>query len=137
MSGETMSHFMKIFILASSLLISANSFCMNTSSNNVIPQDSVLFNTKQQQLHLDKMQNMTEGTFKPKVIMRTSIGSTTPLNGGVQHTNNYTEPLKQILTEVDIVMLNEPTEIFPAFENAYEREGSSLIIEWGDYYSEK
>ena len=132
-----MSHFMKIFILASSLLISANSFCMNTSSNNVIPQDSVLFNTKQQQLHLDKMQNMTEGTFKPKVIMRTSIGSTTPLNGGVQHTNNYTEPLKQILTEVDIVMLNEPTEIFPAFENAYEREGSSLIIEWGDYYNEK
>ena len=87
--------------------------------------------------HLDKMQNMTEETFKPKVIMRTSIGSTSPLNGGVQHTNDYTEPLKQILTEVDIVMLNEPTEIFSSFESAYEREGSSLIIEWGDYYNEK
>ena len=87
--------------------------------------------------HLDKMQNMTEETFKPKVIMRTSIGSTNPLNGGVQHTNNYTEPFKQILTEVDVVLLNEPEEIFPAFESAYEREGSSLIIEWGDYYNEK
>jgi len=87
--------------------------------------------------HLDKMQNMTEETFKPKVIMRTSIGSTSPLNGGVQHTNDYTEPLKQILTEVDIVMLNEPTEIFSSFESAYEREGSTLIIEWGDYYNEK
>ena len=87
--------------------------------------------------HLDKMQNMTEGTFKPKVIMRTSIGSTNPLNGGVQHTNNYTEPFKQILTEVDVVLLNEPEEIFPAFESAYERDGSSLIIEWGDYYNDK
>jgi len=87
--------------------------------------------------HLDKMQNMTEETFKPKVIMRTSIGSTTPLNGGVQHTNNYTEPFKQILGEVDVVLLNEPEEIFPAFENAYNRDGSSLIIEWGDYYNDK
>ena len=87
--------------------------------------------------HLDKMQVMTEEIFKPKVIMRTSIGSTNPLNGGVQHTNNYTEPFKQILTEVDVVLLNEPEEIFPAFESAYEREGSSLIIEWGDYYNEK
>ena len=87
--------------------------------------------------HLDKMQHMTEGTFKPKVIMRTSIGSTNPLNGGVQHTNNYTEPFKQILGEVDVVLLNEPEEIFPAFENAYNRDGSSLIIEWGDYYNDK
>jgi pyruvate/2-oxoglutarate/acetoin dehydrogenase E1 component len=87
--------------------------------------------------HLDKMQNMTEGTFKPKVIMRTSIGSTNPLNGGVQHTNNYTEPFKQILGEVDVILLNEPEEIFPTFENAYNKDGSSLIIEWGDYYNDK
>ena len=87
--------------------------------------------------HLDKMQVMTEEIFKPKVIMRTSIGSTTPLNGGVQHTNNYTESFKQILGEVDVVLLNEPEEIFPAFENAYNRDGSSLIIEWGDYYNDK
>ena len=87
--------------------------------------------------HLDKMQVMTEEIFKPKVIMRTSIGSTNPLNGGVQHTNNYTEPFKQILTEVDVVLLNEPEQIFSTFESAYEREGSSLIIEWGDYYNEK
>ena len=31
--------------------------------------------------HLDKIQEMTEDNFKPKVIMRTSIGSTNPLNG--------------------------------------------------------
>ena len=28
-------------------------------------------------------------------------------------------------------------EIFPTFEKAYKREGSSLVVEWGDYYNEK
>ena len=87
--------------------------------------------------HLDKMQHMTEGTFKPKVIMRTSIGSTSPLDGGVQHTQDYTEPFKHMLHEVNVVLLNEPEEIFPAFESAYKRDGSSLLIEWGDYYNDK
>lgn len=87
--------------------------------------------------HLDKMLVMTENTFKPKVIIRTSIGSTNPLNGGVQHTQDYTKVFKDILTEVDVILLNEPEEIFPTFQNAYENDGSSLIIEWGDYYNEK
>ena len=87
--------------------------------------------------HLDKMQVMTENTFKPKVIIRTSIGSTNPLNGGVQHTQDYTKVFKDILTEVDVILLNEPEEIFPTFKNAYENDGSFLIIEWGDYYNEK
>ncbi len=87
--------------------------------------------------HLDKMQVMTENTFKPKVIIRTSIGSTNPLNGGVQHTQDYTKVFKDILTEVDVILLNEPEEIFPTFRNAYENDGSSLIIEWGDYNNEK
>ena len=87
--------------------------------------------------HLDKMQNMTEETFKPKVIMRPSIGSTNPLNGGVQHTNNYTAPIIQMLHEVNVVLLHEPKQIFPEFENAYNTDCSTLLIEWGDYYNEK
>ena len=87
--------------------------------------------------HLDKMQVMTENTFEPKVIIRTSIGSTNPLNGGVQHTQDYTKVFKDILTEVDVILLNETEEIFTTFQNAYENDGSSLIIEWGDYYNEK
>ena len=87
--------------------------------------------------HLDKMQTMTENTFKPKVIMRTSIGSKNPLNGGVQHTQDYTEPFKHMLHEVNVVLLNEPEEIFPEFENAYNADCSTLLIEWGDYYNEK
>ena len=87
--------------------------------------------------HLDKIQYMTENTFKPKVIMRTSIGAKVPLDGGIQHTQNYTVPIIKMLHEVNVELLNEPEQIFPTFESAYNRDGSSLIIEWGDYYNDK
>ena len=87
--------------------------------------------------HLDKFQMMTECNWKPKVILRTSIGSTTPLNGGVQLTQDYTEPFRQILKEVKVVMLDEPEDIFTEFQNAYDRDGSTLLIEHGDYYNDK
>ena len=87
--------------------------------------------------HLDKFQVMTESNWKPKVILRTSIGSTNPLNGGVQHTQNYIEPFRQILKEVNVVMLDEPEHIFTEFKKAYERDGSTLLIEHGDFYNDK
>ena len=87
--------------------------------------------------HLDKMQTMTEGTFKPKVIMRTSIGSTNPLDGGVQHTQDYTMSFKSMLHEVDVVLLEEPDNIFTEFQSAYNADRSTLLVEYGDYYNEK
>ncbi|MBC8421796.1 MAG: hypothetical protein H8E03_00090 [Pelagibacteraceae bacterium] len=87
--------------------------------------------------HLDKMQDMTEGTFKPKVIMRTSIGSKTPLNGGVQHTQDYTLPLRGMLSEVEVILLRESYQIFPLFKRAYESDHSTLLIEYGDHYNDK
>ncbi len=87
--------------------------------------------------HLDKVKYMTENIFQPKVIIRTSIGAKFPLDGGIQHTRDYTQMMKDNLTEIDVVLLNEPEEIFPAFKKAYKREGSSMIIERGDYYNEK
>ncbi len=62
-----------------------------------------------------------------------------PLDGGIQHTQDHTKAFKNLLTNINVVLLNEPDEIFPAFELAYERKDlkSTLIIEWGDYYNDK
>ena len=87
--------------------------------------------------HLDKMQSMTEFSYRPKVIMRTSIGSTNPLNGGVQHTQDYTKEMKTMLKEVKVVLLDEPEDIMPQIEKAYHRAGSTLLIEHGNYYNDK
>ena len=50
--------------------------------------------------HLDKIRHMSFDEFKPRVIIRTSIGSKKPLDGGVQHTQNYTKIFMNILKEV-------------------------------------
>ena len=87
--------------------------------------------------HLDKMQHMTEGTLKPKDIMRTSIGAKEPLDGGIQHTQDYTMSFKSMLHEVDVVLLEEPDNIFTEFQSAYNADRSTLLVEYGDYYNDK
>ena len=82
---------------------------------------------------------MSFNQFKPRVIIRTSIGSKKPLDGGIQHTQDYTKMFKDILTEVNVVLLNKPNEIFSEYKKALYRKDnkSSLIIEHGDFYNSK
>jgi len=89
--------------------------------------------------HLDKMRDMSKGDMTPRVIIRVATGSKNPIDAGPQHTQNHTEAFKRMLTEVNVVELNEPEDIFPAFKEAYEREDSksTLIIEHGEYYGTK
>ena len=89
--------------------------------------------------HLDKIDVMSQGMMKSRVIIRTSIGAKNPLDGGVQHTQDHTEAFRNLLTDINVVLLNEPEEIFSAYELAYKREDSksTLLIEWGDYYNDK
>ena len=87
--------------------------------------------------HLDKMREMTSGMLIPKVIIRVAVGSKRPLDGGSQHTQDFTESVKDMLTDVKLVELREPKQVFSTFEDAYNRNGSTLIVEWGDFYSEK
>ena len=88
--------------------------------------------------HLDKIRAMSSNEFQPKVIIRTSIGSKIPLDGGVQHTQDYTSLFKDTLTEVDVVLLNDKKNIFKNYKKAYERKDnkSTLLIEYGDKYNE-
>ena len=89
--------------------------------------------------HLDKIDFMSKGKMKPRVIIRTSIGPKEPLDGGPQHTADYTEPLKKMLTKVRVVSLIDPSDIFPEFKKALEDEDSTctLLIENGAFYNEK
>ena len=89
--------------------------------------------------HLDRMPNISNNGYKPKVIIRTGIGSERPLHPQYQHIGDFTDAFRMILKKIDVVRLEEPEEIFPAYRNAYERgDGrSTLIVEYGDYYNEK
>ena len=87
--------------------------------------------------HMDKMREMTKDMLIPKVIVRVAVGARKPLDGGSQHTQDFTESIKNMLTDVKVVELLEPEQIFSTFEDAYNRNGSTVVVEWGDFYAEK
>ena len=89
--------------------------------------------------HLDKIQKMSDGQFKPKIIIRTSVGSKKPLDGGPQHTQNYTNIFKSILTEIEVIMLNDPKKIYNVYKNCINKKNkkSYLIVEHGDFYNDR
>ena len=87
--------------------------------------------------HMDKMKAMSRGMLVPKVIIRVAVGARKPLDGGSQHTQDFTESIKHMLTDTVLVELIEPEQIEPTFKDAYNRNGSTVVVEWGDYYAEK
>lgn len=99
----------------------------------------LLLATNQIVNHLDKIDAMSSGGFRPKVILRTSIGSERPLHPHHQHVGDFTEGFRSMLGNVDVVRLEEPDEIFDAYKHALERDDgrSTLLVEYGDYYNEK
>jgi hypothetical protein len=82
---------------------------------------------------------MSREEIRPKILIRTSIGSKKPLDGGPQHTQDYTKIFKETLTEVKVIFLNSPKQIFSSFKKAYvDKEFYSyLFIEHGDFYNQK
>tara|TARA_A100001388_G_C28579586_1_gene408207 strand:- start:81 stop:707 length:627 start_codon:yes stop_codon:yes gene_type:complete len=106
--------------------------------------DFLICATNQLVNHLDKISIISKGQFQPRIIVRTSIGSRVPLDAGEQHTQDHTLAFKNLLKRVEVVVLDESEDIFPAFKHAYERKPKSkydslvtLIVEWGDHYNAK
>jgi pyruvate/2-oxoglutarate/acetoin dehydrogenase E1 component len=89
--------------------------------------------------HLDKVQIMSDSGYTAKAIIRTGIGSQRPLHPQQQHVGDFTEAVGALCTTVDVVRLVEPCDVFPAYQHALLREDgrSTILVEYGDYYSEK
>lgn len=85
--------------------------------------------------HLDKIQLMSDKPYKPKIIIRTGIGSIDPLNPQHQHVGDYTKVFRQMCPNIHIQRLDFPEQIFDAYVNAYNRDGSTILVEWGDAYN--
>ena len=89
--------------------------------------------------HLDKIQVMSNNGYKTKAIIRTGIGSQRPLHPQYQHVGDYTEALRAMCSTIEVIRLEEPADIFPAYERALLRDDgrSTILVEYGDYYGEK
>lgn len=89
--------------------------------------------------HLDKFDVMSNGGYRPKAIIRTGIGSERPLHPQHQHVGDFTDALRSMCTTIEVLRLDEPEDVVPAYRRALERTDgrSTLIVEYGDYYNEK
>jgi pyruvate/2-oxoglutarate/acetoin dehydrogenase E1 component len=89
--------------------------------------------------HLDKVKHMTRDGWQPNVIIRTSIGSIRPLNPQCQHLGDFTDAFRAMLTNIEVIRLDEPQYIVPSYVKALNRTDGkcTILVEWGDHYQEK
>lgn len=114
--------------------------CAGTVPISIYPRWNFLLLAMNQLInHLDRMPVFSHGEYIPKVIIRTSIGSQRPLHPQAQHVSDFTDGLRLILNNVEVIRLEEPEDIFPAYYKAYNRTDgkSTLVVEYGDFCNEK
>lgn len=85
--------------------------------------------------HLDKADEMSDGQFKPRVIIRTCVGSVKPMMPGPQHCQDYTEALKNMAKNINIVALHNAEDVYPAYKAAVKAKKSTILIEYSDLYN--
>lgn len=87
--------------------------------------------------HVDKITMMSD--YKPRIIIRTGIGSERPLHPQHQHVGDYTDAYKLMCPNIKIVRLKESGQIYNAYCDAYLKNdgNATILVEYGDYYNEK
>lgn len=88
--------------------------------------------------HLDKLEAMSDGEWKPNVIVRVGKGSDKPLDPGHQHKADYTEAFEKMLKYSTITKLDSSSKILPAYNKAFSEGGIHILVEYPElYYKEE
>jgi pyruvate dehydrogenase E1 component beta subunit len=83
--------------------------------------------------HLNLIPEMSRGLYNPKVIIRTTIGSKSPMNVGPQHSQDLTAMLKAVL-KFPVLKVTTPEEVHEAYALARSGKTPILVIEIQDLY---
>jgi pyruvate/2-oxoglutarate/acetoin dehydrogenase E1 component len=96
--------------------------------------DFVILAANQLINHLDKLEVMSDGQWKPNVIIRVGKGSDKPLDPGHQHKADYTDAFKQMVTNCTIEKLDTAEKILPAYKKALSEGGIHILVEYPELY---
>ena len=98
--------------------------------------DFLILATNQLVNHADKVKRMSKGQFKLKgMIIRTAVGSVSPMFPGEQHCGDYTEAFKLMLKDIKVIKLETPEQIVPAYQEAMESDTPTILVELPDKYN--
>ena len=108
-------------------------FCIGLALNGYLPIclyprfDFVMLAMNQLVNHLDKLPLFG---WHPKVIIRTVVGSKSPLDAGPQHTQDHSAALDLMLTTVNVMVCTTPEQVEEAYIHAMgSTPHSSVIVE--------
>ncbi len=84
--------------------------------------------------HLDKIETLSDGQFKPAVILRIVVGNKKkPLFTGATHTQNFADALN-FMVRFPVFSARTPDDVIGAYRNAATRNQSAAILEFKDLY---
>lgn len=112
-------------------------FCAGLALEGYIPVsffprwDFLLLAANQLVNHLDKMPDMG---WTPKVIIRTAVGASAPLNPGPQHTQNHSAAFASMLRNIPVIEVRHEHEIEPAYQSALSAPASCIVVEFMERY---
>ena len=85
--------------------------------------------------HVDKIELMSNGQWKPNIIIRVAKGSEIPLNPGPQHRGNYFNEFQSITQTVKFFDCLTVDDIEKAYNHAINEGGITLINEYPEKYN--
>jgi len=83
--------------------------------------------------HLDKIEKMSMGGYKTPVIIRAVVGGKKPIDPGIQHTQDYTEAIRKMVS-FPIIDLRNSSEIIPAYEKVLNLDRPIIFVERRDLF---
>ena len=97
----------------------------------------LLLATNQLVNHLDKLKEVGNFAIPPKIIIRTGIGSISPLYPGPQHIGDFSQSFKLMCPNINIVLLDKIGKIEQEYKLAADRNDgvSTILVELSDLYS--
>jgi pyruvate/2-oxoglutarate/acetoin dehydrogenase E1 component len=85
--------------------------------------------------HVDKIELMSNGQWKPNIIIRVAKGSEIPLNPGPQHRGNYHNEFQSITQTIKFFDCVTVDDIENAYNHAINEGGITLINEYPEKYN--
>lgn len=83
--------------------------------------------------HLGLIKQLSNGIYSPKVIIRVTVGSTSPLDTGLQHSKDLTLGFKY-LVNFPVVAVKNATEVAMTYAYAFSCKSPIMIIEHQNLY---
>lgn len=85
--------------------------------------------------HLDKLKDYSGGDFNPIVGIRVAVPTSIPIDPGHQHKADYSKEFKSMLKYVEVVNLETPEDIIPAYKKFLEPDAKpTVFVEYVERY---